>query len=278
MGLFDVFKKKECSICGGEIGLLGNRKLEDGNMCKNCAAKLSAWFSDRRNSTVQEISEQLAYRERNMEELKNFRVSRTIGQYYKVFIEETAGVPVRFVVARGNDFAEDNADIISFKDVSSCIVDIREDRDELKQRNDQNELVSYDPPRYRYQYDFYVELKIENNPYFDDIDFKLNRDSVDIEQDDYTHKARTGLGQFLLNMVEFDPAHYPEYRVYKEMCDELEKIFECGRNGVAEIANEESGAPTVAAEQPAEKRPKFCPECGAPTSGGKFCDNCGNKL
>ena len=29
MGLFGkVFEKKECSICGGEIGLLGNRKLK----------------------------------------------------------------------------------------------------------------------------------------------------------------------------------------------------------------------------------------------------------
>ena len=55
MGLFDAFKKKECSVCGGEIGLLGNRKLEDGNLCKNCAAKLSPFFSDRRGSTVEEI-------------------------------------------------------------------------------------------------------------------------------------------------------------------------------------------------------------------------------
>ena len=56
MGLFGkLFDKKECSICGDEIGLLGNRKLEDGNMCKNCAAKLSPWFSDRRESTVAEI-------------------------------------------------------------------------------------------------------------------------------------------------------------------------------------------------------------------------------
>ena len=41
MGLFDAFKKKQCDICGGDIGLLGNKKLEDGNMCKNCAKKLS---------------------------------------------------------------------------------------------------------------------------------------------------------------------------------------------------------------------------------------------
>ena len=56
MGFFGkLFEKKECSVCGGEIGLLGNRKLEDGNLCKSCAAKLSPWFSDRRQSTVEEI-------------------------------------------------------------------------------------------------------------------------------------------------------------------------------------------------------------------------------
>ena len=52
MGLFD---KKYCDICGEKIGLLGNRKLEDGNCCKNCARKLSPWFSERRHSTVDEI-------------------------------------------------------------------------------------------------------------------------------------------------------------------------------------------------------------------------------
>ena len=30
MGLFD---KKNCDICGDKIGLLGNRKLDDGNLC-----------------------------------------------------------------------------------------------------------------------------------------------------------------------------------------------------------------------------------------------------
>ena len=63
MGLFGkLFEKKECSICGGEIGLLGNRKLEDGNCCKNCAKKLSPWFEERRHSSVVQIREQLAYR------------------------------------------------------------------------------------------------------------------------------------------------------------------------------------------------------------------------
>ena len=45
MGLLD---KKSCDICGGKNGLLGNRKLDDGNCCKDCARNLSPWFSERR--------------------------------------------------------------------------------------------------------------------------------------------------------------------------------------------------------------------------------------
>ena len=56
MGLFGkLFDKKTCDICGGEIGLLGNKKLEDGNCCKECAGKLSPWFNERRHSTVADI-------------------------------------------------------------------------------------------------------------------------------------------------------------------------------------------------------------------------------
>ena len=69
MGLFD---KKYCSICGSQIKLLGNRKLEDGNCCKDCANKLSPFFSERRHSTVESIKEQLAYREANKAEVEKF--------------------------------------------------------------------------------------------------------------------------------------------------------------------------------------------------------------
>lgn len=39
MGLFD---KKSVISAGEKIGLLGNRKLDDGNLCKNCARKFIA--------------------------------------------------------------------------------------------------------------------------------------------------------------------------------------------------------------------------------------------
>ena len=88
MGLFD---KKYCDICGEKIGLLGNRKLENGNLCKNCAQKLSPWFSDRRNSTVEEIKAQLDYREENQKKVAAFHTTRTLGADTKVLLDEDAG-------------------------------------------------------------------------------------------------------------------------------------------------------------------------------------------
>ena len=77
MGLFD---KKYCDVCGNKIGLLGNRKLEDGNLCKDCAKKLSPWFNERRHSTLAEIKDQLAYREANLEKVKEFNTTLTYGR------------------------------------------------------------------------------------------------------------------------------------------------------------------------------------------------------
>lgn len=85
MGLFD---KKYCDICGEKIGLLGNRKLEDGNLCKDCAKKLSPWFSDRRRSTVEDIKGQLTYREENREKAAQFRTTRSFGEEWKVLLDE----------------------------------------------------------------------------------------------------------------------------------------------------------------------------------------------
>ena len=73
MGLFD---KKICDICGEKIGLLGNRKLDDGNLCKDCAKKLSPWFEDRRHSTVEDIKRQLEYREKNKKAVMDFCITR----------------------------------------------------------------------------------------------------------------------------------------------------------------------------------------------------------
>ena len=85
MGLFD---KKFCDVCGEKIKLLGNRKLEDGNLCKDCASKLSPWFSERRHSTLADIKDQLAYREQNKAAVSAFHATRSLGKSTKVLLDE----------------------------------------------------------------------------------------------------------------------------------------------------------------------------------------------
>ena len=110
MGLFD---KKHCDVCGNEISMFGNRKLEDGNICKDCDSKLSKCFDERRWSTVEQIKKQLEYREKNQELLESFNPTKTIGKKYKVYIDEEKRL---FAVSDEKDWRSDNPDIISFDD------------------------------------------------------------------------------------------------------------------------------------------------------------------
>ncbi len=167
MGLFD---KKFCDVCGEKIGLLGNRKLEDGNLCKDCAKKLSPFFSERKQSTVAEIKEQLAYREENERRLDSFRPTRTYGESMKVYIDDMAGT---FIVTRMSNWKSENPDIIGLNQVTSCNLDIDEDRDELYYEDEEGNRRSYTPARYEYRYEFFVVINV-NSPWFSQIRFSLN--------------------------------------------------------------------------------------------------------
>ena len=279
MGLFDRFKKQDCEICGKEVGMFGYKKLEDGEICKDCIKLLSPWFDDRRHSTVEQIKAQIRYREENRAALVGFRPSMAFGERYTLRAELNNGVPTRFVVERTDNYREENADIISFRDVISFNIDVQESKRELMARNSKGEEISYNPPRYEYSYDFYAEIRV-NHPYFDEISFQLNRESVALE----TVERRTGFGA---TRSGFDPTLYPEYRQYRGECDELEDLFRAGMQGMALKGFAPAVQPVVQATltpQPApEPAPtptgsKFCPNCGAPADGGKFCQSCGSRL
>ena len=109
MGLFDAFKKKDCEICGKEVGLFGYKKLEDGEICKDCLKLLSPWFDDRRHSTVEQIKQQIAYREENRAALNGFHPTMAFGECYTLRVELENGVPSRFVVERTDNYKEENA-------------------------------------------------------------------------------------------------------------------------------------------------------------------------
>ncbi len=172
MGLFD---KKYCDVCGEKISFLGNRKLEDGNLCKDCAKKLSPFFDDRRSSTVDEIKEQLAYREENEGEVANFNPTKVIGGRNLICIDEDNKT---WLFSRSRKWKDTNPDIIKFSQVTGCDIDIDEDKSEIYDENEDGSRESYNPPRYKLSYDFNITIYI-NSPWFDQIKFKLNDDEIE---------------------------------------------------------------------------------------------------
>ena len=271
MGLFD---KKYCDICGEKIGLLGNRKLEDGNLCKNCAKKLSPWFSDRRGSTVAEIQEQLNYREANRDKVAAFRVTRTLGERTKVLLDEDAG---RFMVTTARDLEEANPDVLSFSDVTGCKLDIDESRTEIEYEDAEGNRQSFTPKRYAYSYDFYIVIHV-NNPYFNEIRFQLNSSPVDndeetlLEGPNAARAARGGLrmaGGLQTSNAEEVRASV-EYRQYEAMGLEIRDALLQVRQQVREEAAA-AAAPRAAVT---------CPYCGATTTpdASGCCEYCGGAV
>ena len=224
MGFFD---KKYCDICGDKIGLLGNRKLEDGNLCKNCAKKLSPWFDERRHSTVEQIKRQLAYREENKKAAAAFRSTRSFGKgSQKLYVDENAR---KFTVNRGTDFGGDNADILDFSQATGCDLRIDEHRREMHQTVD-GKSVSYHPPRYEYSYDFKVTVRVDH-PYFSDMDFNLKGSSVDTGE---RCMSGANTGAWTVNSAFsgiFGQNGVNEYNELVQMGNELKAMIDSWRSG-----------------------------------------------
>lgn len=280
MGLFGkLFDKKECSVCGGEIGLFGNRKLEDGNLCKECAAKLSPWFSDRRQSTVAEIQEQLDYREANREKVAVFCTTRTLGERTKLLLDEDAGL---FMVTSARDLQKANPDVLAFCDVTGCKLDIDEHKTEIEYEDKDGARQSFNPKRYAYSYDFYIVINV-NNPYFSEIRFQLNSESVDndeeilLEGPDAMRRSRSGnrggfggvRGSVLTSNAEEVRASV-EYQQYEEMGREI-------RDALLQVRQQ---ARKEAAAAAAPKIAVTCPYCGATTTpdASGCCEFCGGAV
>ena len=253
MGLFE---KKYCDICGEKIGLLGNRKLEDGNICSKCAGKLSPFFKGRKKSTLADIRDQLAYREQNRERLNSFNPNVTFGRNTKVYVDQGAGC---FVVSRKNNFREENADIIEFGQVTAANYNVEEHRREIYRKDSEGRSVSYNPPRYEYTYEFTITINV-NSPYFSEIEFELTDTRPDSRYTD-------------------------AYRRFEQEANELINAVRGMQGGF----NQGMGA-GFAAQQGYGQQPQYqqqgygqppqqagewiCPACGCANTG-KFCTSCG---
>ncbi|MCF0112230.1 MAG: DUF4428 domain-containing protein [Erysipelotrichaceae bacterium] len=271
MGLFD---KKYCDICGKEIKFLGNKKLDDGNCCKDCASKLSPWFTGRRRSTVEDIKKQLKYREQNSVILNTFVAGESVcGEIYTVTFDQSKE---HFVVYGGRDFRKVNADMLSVKDVSNVTVTVKDNKKEEKQKDEEGKEVSYNPPKYTYNYTFYVKMEIKHD-YIDEIGFEL-ADNIDSKTNDKykeaCDKANT-LMQVMTGKTFTDP-----FEGVEEEGTETEPTLEAGQWKCPECGavNSTNFCTSCGHEKPATVR--YCGQCGAKVTDGtaKFCPACGSKL
>jgi hypothetical protein len=253
MGLFD---KKYCDVCGAKIGLFGNRKLADGNLCKTCAAKLSPWFSDRRESTVAEIKEQLAYREENQKAVAAFHTTRTLGITAKVLIDENAE---KFLVTRSGRLEDENPDVLDLSQVTGCTMNIHETMNEVTKTNSEGKQISCSPRRYKLSYSFDMVINV-NAKWFDEINFSLSPWPVEVEVVQSGYRVPTSE----------DGRSSPEYQQYEQLGGQI--VEELTR------AREEARTERENAEKP--KTAVTCPHCGATTFGDANgrCEFCGGSL
>ena len=257
MGLFD---KKFCDFCGKKIGLLGNRKLEDGNMCGERAKKLSPFFSERRHSTKAEIQDQLVYRETNREQVAAFHTTRTIGNFWKILVDEDQK---KFMVTNASNLEKANPDVLDFSQVTGCDLDIKETRIERKERDSEGNYVSYNPPRYDYSYEFRVKISVDH-PYFDEIEYSLSNGPVNVGD----RRPSAASGAWKMKTSIFNGIGLNSYYEYCEMGEEIRDLFDRMRFG------------DVNAEEPAVRMAVKCPRCGATTIPDLHgcCEYCGGAV
>ncbi|MBQ9196876.1 MAG: DUF4428 domain-containing protein [Clostridia bacterium] len=257
MGLFD---KKYCDICGNKIGLLGNRKLEDGNCCKDCASLLSPWMTDRRQSTVEEIKQHLDYRQENQAAVAAMRPTRVLGNYTKIYIDEAQQ---KFFVTRFSNWQDRNPDVMDISQVTGCQIDVDDNKREVYDTDKDGKRVSFDPPRFEYSYEFRVKLDIDS-PWFSEIEFELTDNRPDSP---YTEAYRN----FERQADEIRRVFDPEARRKADLEEKLKQALEHGLAAVIGAAQ-----PTESSAPSPENGKWFCPSCGAANSGN-FCTNCGTK-
>ena len=160
---------------------------------------------------------------------------------------------------------------MALSSIMSCNLKIDEDKDEIYTQGKDGQRVSYNPPRYKFYYNFILEFAV-NNPYFDDFRVQLNTFRVE------------GMGTM-------------EYNKYQQMAMEVINTLTPGRggampnmmNGGMPMNNgmpmnqgfapaNAYGQPNPYAQQPAQApvaQNWVCPACNATNDSGAFCACCG---
>ena len=218
-----LFSKGNCALCDAKVGLFGGSKLKDGCICKECMKKLSPFFEDAKESTIEDIKKQIAYREENYKQLDKLEINKIYGEFGVILIDETNK---KFVALQDTsdglfkspkevkgieDIKDRNPDIIDFKDIEDVEVKVIQTNREEKQTVN-GEQVSYDPKHYTYMIGYNIIIKL-NHPYIKTMRIDIKNGTVQIyneglrRQDDYIRgfvKDKLGLPRIENKAVHYD--------------------------------------------------------------------------
>lgn len=259
-----LFSKKMCDICGGNMGIVTDNKCSDGKFCHTCAGQLSPWFKGARQATLDQIKEQMADREANKSEVEAFNITRTVGKDMKVLLDEDAR---KFMVTRASDWRNANPDVLGFSDVTGVNVLIEEEAEEIQVKDKDGNMVSANPPHYKYEYKFSVDIDV-NHKYFNEIKFELG--SVEIEAKRQGTLSPAGPGSKRGLETKLDPQTNFEYQKLQKDGEEIKSVL-------LEVRKD---ARTQAVQAKKPKTPVICPCCGATTlpDAANCCEYCGSPL
>ncbi len=170
-----LFSKKTCDICGANMGLITDQKVSDGGICKECAKKLSIYFTEARHTSLKDIKQQIADREENRKKLDDFETTYAFGEFGCILIDEKHKQFVALdntseglfgsaiSVTSLDQIIDRNPDIIQFSQIDEVKIIENMMTSEEKQKVDGKE-VSYSPKHMSYRVSFTLNITV-NHPY-----------------------------------------------------------------------------------------------------------------
>ena len=187
-----LFHKENCCLCGGKTGLL-DKKCQSGKVCKECAKKVSPWFSDWKNADKLLLETHLSVRKADVVMAKTGHFDKVFGEFGVILIDEAAKKFIAFPdTSKGlfgsqrkvrslDDVIDLGPDVINFDAVTDFEIDITEMTHEEK-RTENGQQVSYFPPRFVYMETFTLRLQL-NYPFFKSMNIQLNDGAVQIHNE-----------------------------------------------------------------------------------------------
>ena len=272
----DMEEELLCELCGEPVDEEYGAETGDGWICEDCASLLSPWMEDLEFTDTEDLEDQIAAREQNLEDLQDFVPTRSFyipGMDYKLFLDDETG---RFLVTEGFHILDENPDILSLEDVMDASVEVEDQREDL-----QDDL-------YLYSYNLYMHIELDH-PYLSNILIPLNREPLTFES---SEKSFLGFGGF-------DPSEEVSYRNLEDFGQDLSDAL----LGLEEEINhrydvkpgefcldqdeseeddpeEESDPEDSPAEAPGEGDVVICPWCGCRTHVTRNfrCEHCDGNL